>query len=143
MGLLDEAIREHLELKRRRGADPSEVAREEREALEPVLEQEPQIDDEEFTAPHGDELAEAFGEPALEPHLDGHAPASGEAPHEPLAEAPHAQPHPDIAFAGQETAELDMQAVLDEDADAADAAAPEGPVSAPEPIPGQERLTFE
>jgi hypothetical protein len=33
MGLLDEAIREHLELKRMRGADPSEVLRQEREAL--------------------------------------------------------------------------------------------------------------
>jgi len=36
MGDLDEAIREHLELKRRRGADPAEVAREEHEALAPV-----------------------------------------------------------------------------------------------------------
>jgi hypothetical protein len=36
MGDLDEAIREHLELKRRRGADPAEVAREEQEALSPV-----------------------------------------------------------------------------------------------------------
>jgi hypothetical protein len=34
MGLLDEAIRDHLELKRLRGADPGEVAREQREALE-------------------------------------------------------------------------------------------------------------
>ncbi len=36
MGLLDDAIREHLELKRRRGADPAEVARAEQEALGPV-----------------------------------------------------------------------------------------------------------
>ena len=36
MGLLDDAIREHLELKRQHGADPSEVARQEREALGPV-----------------------------------------------------------------------------------------------------------
>jgi hypothetical protein len=35
MGLLDDAIRDHLELKRLRGADPGEVAREQREALEP------------------------------------------------------------------------------------------------------------
>jgi hypothetical protein len=51
MGLLDEAIREHLELKRRRGADPDEVARQEGEALgdprsapqpePPVAEEEP------------------------------------------------------------------------------------------------------
>jgi hypothetical protein len=33
MGLLDDAIREHLELKRQHGADPDEVARQEREAL--------------------------------------------------------------------------------------------------------------
>ena len=33
MGLLDDAIREHLELKRRRGADLYEVARQEDEAL--------------------------------------------------------------------------------------------------------------
>jgi hypothetical protein len=36
MGLLDDAIREHLDLKRRRGADPDEVARLEHEALGPV-----------------------------------------------------------------------------------------------------------
>src|SRR6187200_2160172 len=33
MGPLDDAIREHLELKRRRGADPDEVTRQENEAL--------------------------------------------------------------------------------------------------------------
>lgn len=36
MGLLDDAIREHLDLKRRRGAEPGEVERAEREALGPV-----------------------------------------------------------------------------------------------------------
>jgi hypothetical protein len=36
MGLLDDAIREHLDLQRRRGADPTEVERAEREALGPV-----------------------------------------------------------------------------------------------------------
>ena len=36
MGLLDDAIREHMELKRLRGADPSEVARQEHDALGPV-----------------------------------------------------------------------------------------------------------
>jgi hypothetical protein len=36
MGLLDDAIREHLDLKRRRGADPTEVSRQEHEALGPV-----------------------------------------------------------------------------------------------------------
>jgi hypothetical protein len=39
MGLLDDAIREHLDLKRRRGADPAEVERAEQEALGPVRRQ--------------------------------------------------------------------------------------------------------
>ncbi|MCW3040868.1 MAG: hypothetical protein JWM31_2773 [Solirubrobacterales bacterium] len=37
MGLLDDAIREHLELKRQHGADATEVARQEHEALGPVV----------------------------------------------------------------------------------------------------------
>jgi hypothetical protein len=36
MGILDDAIREHLDLKRRRGADPTDVERDERDALGPV-----------------------------------------------------------------------------------------------------------
>src|SRR2546421_10932028 len=36
MGLLDDAIRDHLDLKRRRGADPTDIERAEREALGPV-----------------------------------------------------------------------------------------------------------
>src|SRR5436853_2240970 len=36
MGLLDDAICEHLELKRRAGADPDDIARQEREALGPI-----------------------------------------------------------------------------------------------------------
>ena len=35
MGLLDDAIREHLELKRSHGGDPSEIERQEREAFGP------------------------------------------------------------------------------------------------------------
>src|SRR5262249_38176477 len=46
MGLLDDAIREHLELKRRRGADPGEVARDQRETRDDPLGREGgQIDD--------------------------------------------------------------------------------------------------
>src|SRR5919197_4017238 len=36
MGLLDDTIKDHLELKRRHGADPGEVARLEHEALGPA-----------------------------------------------------------------------------------------------------------
>ena len=39
MGILDEAIREHLDLKRQHGGDPSEIDRLEREALGPVRRQ--------------------------------------------------------------------------------------------------------
>ncbi|HTX08824.1 MAG TPA: hypothetical protein VME22_09445 [Solirubrobacteraceae bacterium] len=62
MGLLDDAIREHLDLKRRSGADPADIERAEREALGPVR--------------RGPEVAgegEAPPEPVLEPeaeHLD-------------------------------------------------------------------------
>ena len=37
MGLLDDAIREHLELKRKHGANPEDVARQEQEALGPGM----------------------------------------------------------------------------------------------------------
>ncbi len=59
MGVLDDAIREHLELKRRRGADPADIERAEREALGPVR-----------RAPEETELAD-FPEPALTDHGDG------------------------------------------------------------------------
>jgi hypothetical protein len=45
MGLLDDAIREHLDLKRRRGADPAEVERAEQDALGPVRRQAPGAED--------------------------------------------------------------------------------------------------
>ena len=56
MGLLDDAIREHLDLKRARGGDPAEIERMEREALGPVR-REPTIgsarfDTVEEVAPH-------------------------------------------------------------------------------------------
>ena len=66
MGDLDEAIREHLELKRRRGADPAEVAREEEEALSPVTRSHPIVtgppavepDEEPEHGAHADEPAD-------------------------------------------------------------------------------------
>ena len=77
MGLLDDAIREHLELKRRHGADPDEVARQENEALGETRRAE-------FARPEG---AEAPVEPAPE------EPAAEEVA-EPAAEA---APEPDPA----------------------------------------------
>jgi hypothetical protein len=52
MGLLDDAIREHLELKRRHGADPDEVSRQEREALGAPVRGE-------FAKPAGEDRADA------------------------------------------------------------------------------------
>lgn len=66
MGLLDDAIREHLDLKRRRGADPSEIAREESEALGPVRRE---------AAAAPTEPDDDFGSYADAPDLDEPAPA--------------------------------------------------------------------
>jgi hypothetical protein len=160
MGLLDDAIREHLELKRRRGADPSEVAQQQREALAPVG---------------------GARDPSWERE---DAPEAGLGEDEALADAPAAavgDEHPteaheavapgvdDATYVVQETAEIDMQTVLDSDvaaqspeSDAPDVQdddgldwempsrdAGEGDVLAedrgdvPPEIPGQERMPFE
>jgi hypothetical protein len=58
MGILDDAIREHLELKRRRGADPTEIERAEQEALGPARRPAEPVD----AASYGDEA----------PYDDGH-----------------------------------------------------------------------
>jgi hypothetical protein len=105
MGLLDDAIREHLELKRRRGADPGEVAREQREALDV---------DEKAAAAEADgsevEVAVAAAAPAVTESTE-----AGDEPVRSADEPPSAQP--DQAALG-ETAELDMTSVLgDEQAD--------------------------
>jgi hypothetical protein len=67
MGLLDDAIREHLDLKRRRGADPGEVERAEREALGPVRRGQAQPEPGEAGADenlvYDEEAEEYWGEP--------------------------------------------------------------------------------
>ena len=124
MGLLDDAIREHLELKRRRGADPGEVAREQREVLETP---------EEPSAPES--LAGDTAEAPVHPAAD-------------LDEQPlEAEPAEDAsaglveqAQAPGETAELDMRSVLGEgDAqDSASLAAQPGESSGAPPLPEDE-----
>src|SRR5512132_1809662 len=64
MGLLDDAIKDHLELKRRHGADPGEVARLEHEALGPAR-REPAAPD----APVADEPAHEDADDDLEDEL--------------------------------------------------------------------------
>ncbi len=53
MGLLDDAIREHLDLKRRRGGDPADLERAEREALGPVRREPLDAGGDEFEPPGG------------------------------------------------------------------------------------------
>ncbi len=125
MGLLDDAIREHLELKRRRGAEPGEIARVEREALEPDF-------GEEQVGWHGhldgetDLPVEAFeGDDSGELAGIGAVPAD-----DPEAESAERAHGPYFSTVGQETAELDMRTVLDEDLDAPAGVAPAGPVAA-------------
>ncbi len=159
MGLLDDAIREHLELKRRNGADPGEIAHQERAALEPVFPGEPAAADD-------DAAAEADAGSELEVPADVEAPASAQTPEhervgasavangadaEPVA-APRASGAGDIAAVSQETAEIDMDELLAHDADggapAEDDLEWESPRDRdgeplPQQLPGQERLTFE
>jgi hypothetical protein len=98
MGLLDDAIREHLELKRRHGADPQEVARQEDEALGPIGGHDPHPEhdedghDHEPVEVHEDQLA-LVDEPPVpyeEPAAAEHHRGEPDPPHvaEELAEAP-------------------------------------------------------
>jgi hypothetical protein len=93
MGLLDDAIREHLELKRLRGADPGGVARQEQEALGP--------------AHRGDETSE-------EQRQDEH-PIGSQSDDIPSPAENESASAPDLSTVGQETIEIDMKTVLDSD----------------------------
>jgi hypothetical protein len=99
MGLLDDAIREHLELKRLRGADPSEVILEEREALDPVLREA--------------EAAPSTGGvvPAERAASANEAPVGLGRAADPATAPIHGEPR----HLGQETVELDMRSVLGEE----------------------------
>jgi hypothetical protein len=80
MGLLDDAIREHLELKRRHGADPDDVARQEREAL---------------GAPRRGEFAQPEGAAAVDVAPERPVEDAGEVPPaEPEMAEPTAEPEP-------------------------------------------------
>jgi hypothetical protein len=118
MGLLDDAIREHLELKRRSGADPSEVARQEREALGPARRGPEPLEVPQPPAPAHEEPED----PALiDPQVDAPVyhepddvpeyvpPARPPRPEaEPLAEAPPVEPERSAAV--PEEAKVDWEA---------------------------------
>jgi hypothetical protein len=93
MGLLDDAIREHLELKRKHGANPEDVARQEQEALGPGQRNEfaqPQPE-EEPAAPLPSETTEPEPEPAAEQAAEAPPEVRAEEPPE-VAEDPPAAP---------------------------------------------------
>jgi hypothetical protein len=103
MGLLDDAIRDHLELKRLRGADPGEVAREQREALEPVLDDEDAMGERRLPSAPED----------VDPSTGSEGRALGVAPVVSADATAEAAGAPETAGGSEETAELDMQSVLD------------------------------
>jgi hypothetical protein len=117
MGLLDDAIREHLELKRRRGADPGEVAREQREALDSLDSEGTASEASAAEAPpsapavSGAPLIDRAREEPLETAVANELP-SGVVPPEPVKAA-----EPRDSVGADETAELDMSSVLGEDAE--------------------------
>src|SRR5271167_4353342 len=102
MGMLDDAIREHLELKRLRGADPGEVAREEREALETGLGSQPAALNDALATAVEDLDAEASGDTMpvrATPNVVATSGGEGDTAREPAGGA-------DFAVAAEETAEL-------------------------------------
>jgi hypothetical protein len=104
MGLLDDAIREHLELKRRHGASPEDVERQEREALGAARREEPPAPAaEEAPAPAAEEpLAPAAEEPAV-PEVEGPPPGPFDAAAEPEVAEPEAPPaEPEVPEPGRE-----------------------------------------
>jgi len=116
MGLLDDAIRDHLELKRLRGADPGEVAREEHEALDAGPEDVPAVEDGglAISLESPDPPAEHEGAPEdPTPAMDPVAPTVPRSPDGPPQPAPVLEGED----GGQETAELDMQTFMDEQED--------------------------
>jgi hypothetical protein len=158
MGLLDDAIREHLELKRRHGADPQEVARQEDEALGPIGGHEPHPDHEaeqeqEDEGVHEDQLALVDEPPAP------YEPPTAQEPeheHEPLhvAEEPAEEPafelqQPTVEFSieDEHPAEEEREPAPAEDAEDAEGAEPADELEeTPEFLqetPEHDRLWFE
>jgi hypothetical protein len=110
MGLLDDAIREHLELKRQRGADPGEVAREQHEALDAPV-QGTTVEDEPLAAEVASAAPLVDPPTAAQPDLDPGA----DVVEENTSTQPSAQASASDTTFGGETAELDMSSVLGED----------------------------
>jgi hypothetical protein len=98
MGLLDDAIREHLDLKRRRGADPTEVARLEQEALGPVRREPTPAEAAAAEEQHEEPRAEAAPAQAEHPHPAAEDLHPDEHTHVLPPEDRHEPPHGDPLF---------------------------------------------
>ena len=102
MGILDDAIREHLELKRRHGVPEDEVERQQEEALGPArrdVAQQPE--DAEIAADAVDDASLFDGEPHDAPGAETPAVTDDETviAEAPAADAPPEQPEPERAAA--------------------------------------------
>jgi hypothetical protein len=126
MGLLDEAIREHLELQRKRGGDPTDLARQEQEALGPAVreadEAAPAAVADPAPAPAPEALEPAVpdpeGPPAHHPGPDDTLQPDPEAPPPPAEPEAAAPPPPEPEPApstSQETAVFDVDDVFAEE----------------------------
>lgn len=117
MGALDDAIREHLELKRKHGASEDELKRQETEALGPARREVERSPGEEAAAPEeavaATEEAAAGPVPVAEPSFDR--------PTEPHpAPEPEEEPEPEPEEAveeGEEEGEEEVEDVLEETPD--------------------------
>jgi hypothetical protein len=144
MGLLDDAIREHLDLQRRRGADPAEVERAEHEALGParrdpfenadvepgaaVADEPPDdgaLEEEHVVEPAADDWGDAFDD----------EPLPAETPPPPVETASRPVPDPAEEPPGEETVEYDVEDALD--AEGPDVEHHEPAPAPPEPAPAR------
>jgi hypothetical protein len=153
MGVLEDAIREHLELKRAHGASDEEVERDETEALGPARSPAPAESDEGVEGEEAEALEQDDGELEGEPALEEEPPAAADLELEeppaaldisdPEAESPapadfaadfDAPPEPEPALG-------DRPEDFTEQADPL--AEPEPPDAAPEPVFEPEPIVFD
>jgi hypothetical protein len=136
MGLLDDAIREHLELRRRHGADPGEVERQEQEALGRVRRGEAPTDESAEAAPesHGGAVAAGLSADTVpaEPPVDDDSELDDEPVSDPEPEPSQPVGEPEAPVAPPAPAEEPAQHVEVEALDADEPPAPEADRPAPD-----------
>jgi hypothetical protein len=141
MGLLDDAIKDHLELKRRHGADPGEVARLEHEALgparrEPIAAEATIADQPPLEEPYDDEVPadERLEAPArhVEPEPPEPEPGLREVPEFEPPPAPEREDPPPAAEPEATVEQPTRQFSIKELEDASSAPAPAEPAPPPE-----------